>query len=102
MSQLEADFIPLNGLQTSPHESYIVPTTATTLSIPLHAQKIMWQALTQNVRYTLDGTAPTSTKGFQLKAGDPPTILKLTQNNNLILKIVAESAGAVLQYIYGR
>lgn len=90
------DFIPMQDGQS--HQTYTLATTATTLSVPLNANGILIQALTQNVRFTLDGTTPTSSKGFQLKAGDPPLMIPLQRQ--IVLKFVAETAGAILEYEY--
>ncbi|RPJ19473.1 MAG: hypothetical protein EHM33_30215 [Chloroflexi bacterium] len=93
-----ADFVPLTG---ETHHSVALGAGALTLSLPLHAQKIMIQALAQNIRYTLEGTAPAAASGFQLKAGDPPRVIELTGNNRLVLKVIRETSGAILEYEYG-
>jgi hypothetical protein len=74
-------------------------SSATTLTPPTGATKILIQALTQNVRVTLDGTNPTATLGFQLKAGDPPLLIPL--GNSTVLKVIEEAATADLQYQWG-
>ncbi len=66
------------------------------LAAPVGANKIMFQALDQNVRFTLDGTDPTTTLGFQLVAGDPPVIL--TIESRATIKVIEEAATADLQY----
>lgn len=63
------------------------------------ANKILIQALTQNVRYTLDGTTPTASLGFQLKAGDPPTLMYI--GVGITLTVIEEASGADLQYQWG-
>jgi hypothetical protein len=74
-------------------------SSATTLTPPAGATKLLVQALTQNVRFTLNGTAPEAAKGFQLKAGDPPLLLPL--GNGTVLKVIEEAATADLQYQWG-
>lgn len=74
-------------------------SSATTLTPPEGAEKLLIQALSQNVRFTLDGTAPTSSKGFQLVAGDPPTLIVL--GDNTTLKVIEEAATADVQYQWG-
>ena len=69
------------------------------LAAPQGANKIMFQALDQNVRFTLDGTDPTITLGFQLEAGDPPVIL--TIESRATIKVIEEVAGADFQYQWG-
>ncbi len=88
-------FIPLSG---SAHNSYIMGATVLTLSVPLNANGIMVQALTQNIRYTLTGTDPSISRGFQLKAGDPPRFLGICKG--VTLKFFREASGAVLEYEY--
>lgn len=80
------------------HSDGATISAATSLSAlaPAGTGGILIQALTQNVRYTLDNTAPTASLGFQLKAGDPPVIIPL--NGNVTLKVIEETATADLQY----
>lgn len=81
------------------HSSGATISSATTLTIPSGATKLLIQALTQNVRVTLDGTTPTASVGFQLKAGDPPVIIPL--GNATAVKVIQEAATASLQYQFG-
>ena len=74
--------------------------SATTLTPASGATKILWQALTANVRYTLDGSAPTASTGFQIKAGDPPFIIQLS--DNITIKVIQEAGGADLEYEWGK
>jgi len=74
-------------------------SSATTLTVPAGATKIMIQAITKNVRFTLDGTAPEAAKGFQLFAGDPPLVIPL--GSGTVLKVIEEAATADLQYQFG-
>lgn len=92
-------FIPLKVLTGHQHQSASLGTGAMTLSVPLSAGKIMFQALAQNIRYTLDGTNPTASSGFQLKAGDPPRVLDLS--DKITLKFFRETSGAMLEYEWG-
>jgi len=66
---------------------------------PVDACRMLAQAFTQDVRFTLDGTDPSSTKGFQLKEGTPPIMLPL--NTSTPPKFIAEVAGATLEIQYG-
>lgn len=92
------DFIPYGENET--HHTYALATSAVSLSVPLNANGILVQALTQNARFTLDGTIPTASKGYQLKAGDPPLFIPLTAG--LALKFIAETAGSIIEYDYSR
>lgn len=97
MTQEKYDkFVPLAAADGGGHQTYIVPAAATSIFIPQHARGILWQALTQNVRYTFDGTNPTAGRGFLLKAGDPPLYIEL--GHRITPKVIAETAGAVLEY----
>lgn len=64
-----------------------------------NAEKILIQTLTQNIRYTLDGTTPTASVGFQLLSGDPPLLIIL--EDGIILTVIEESATADFQYQLG-
>ncbi len=67
---------------------------------PANAKKLLMQAITQNIRYTLDGTTPTSTVGFQLRAGDPPVIIPYWPGD-VTITVIEETSGAKLQYQWG-
>lgn len=56
------------------------------------------QALTQNVRMTLDGTTPTASVGVRLTAGDPP--IELSAENALNAKFIEETSSAVIEVVY--
>lgn len=81
------------------HAEDTTVSSATTLTTPSGATKILLQALTQNVRFTLDGTTPTASLGFQLKAGDPPIIIPLKAGQSVIL--IEETASATIEYQFG-
>jgi len=68
------------------------------LARPTIATHIKMQALTQNVRYRIDGGQATATVGFQLVAGADT----LAPVPNLGISLCAEVAGAVLQYQFCR
>lgn len=78
------------------HSDGATISSATTLTPPTGATKILIQALDQNVRFTLDGTAPTASLGFQLKAGDPAVMIPV--GAGMTLKVIEEAATADLQY----
>jgi hypothetical protein len=64
----------------------------------LQATHIQLQALTQNIRYTIDGSEATATHGFQLAAG----ATSLIPVPNLGISIAEELAGAIVQYQWVR
>lgn len=90
-----APFVPLGD-----HVSDSSLSSAETLTAQSGATALLIQALTQNVRFTLDGTTPTATVGFQLKAGDPPVLIPISYDT--AVKVIEEASGAVLQYQWGR
>lgn len=91
-----ADVVELVVDPLGSHNSGLTISSVQTLTPPAGATKLLVQALTQNIRYTIDGSNPSTTSGFQLKAGDPPIIIPL--GNRTIIKVIEESGGASLQY----
>jgi len=82
------------------HNSGLDVSSVATLAIPAGADKLMLQAITQNCRYTLDGTAATTSVGFQLKAADPPRVVYV--GSDAVIKVIEEAGTAVLQYQFGK
>lgn len=66
-----------------------------TYAKPGGASGALIQATTQNLRLTLDGTAPTSTLGFQLATSAPPLYIPLAGDE--VIKVIQETAGGVVQ-----
>lgn len=64
--------------------------------LPAGAAKLAIQVTGANARFTLDGSAPSATRGFQLKDGDPMMILSV--GPTMSIKIIQESATATLEY----
>lgn len=93
---------PRDTFEFSPvgaHSDGATISSATVLTAPTGATKILVQALTQNVRFTLDGTTPTATTGFQIRASDPPMLIPL--GTGTVLTVIEEAATADLQYQWG-
>ena len=67
---------------------------AQALTKPSGATHLKAQVLTQNLRYTIDGTAATTVVGFQLAAGQDTLI----PCPNSAISVCEEVAGAILQY----
>jgi hypothetical protein len=74
-------------------------SSATVLTPPTGATKVLMQAVTQNIRYTLDGTTPTATTGFQLVASDPPLLINI--ESEMTLTVIEETATADIQLQWG-
>ncbi len=106
-TELRASAIPVSGTlagevaitdtyaPVGSHSSGALISTAATLTKPEGANSILIQALVQNVRFTLDGTAPTASVGFQILAGNPPMIIAVPEAS---IKVIEEVASASLQY----
>lgn len=73
-------------------------SSAATLATPAGANVLMIQALTQNVRYTLDGSVPTASQGFRLSAG---TLTTIPVGNGTTVKIIEETGSASVEYQWG-
>lgn len=78
------------ALGTVPYSPYLPPGTAS----------IMVQALTQNIRYTLNGTTPSATVGFQMLTTSAPIVIEITEN--MVLQFFREASGSILQYCVGQ
>lgn len=66
---------------------------------PQNAHKIMMQANTKDLRYTLDGTTPSATVGFHLAAEASPITIEV--NEHVKLQVIREESGTILQYEIG-
>jgi hypothetical protein len=86
-----ADLFPVGS-----HQAVSLGGSAVTLSIPATADGILAQAISQNVRYTLDGSTPTTSKGFVLYAGADP--LRIPINPDVTIKVIRVANGAELQW----
>lgn len=85
------------------HNDGLTISSAQTIAAPdglaTNVAQLLIQAVGQNVRYTLDGSTPTASKGFRLVAGDPPIIIPV--GSNTVIKVIEEAATADLQYQWG-
>ena len=90
---------PFRPMLGQSHTTHTLGAAATVIYQPPGARYIRFQALAQNIRYTLDGTTPTVAIGFQLAASAVPIIIDLTERT--ILTVFRESSGAILEYQFG-
>ena len=93
---------PPEGQTLIPVGSHISVTDISSVytpDCPVKATMALVQAFGQNVRYTLDGTVPTTSMGFRLTAGDAPSILPFTDLTTL--KFLEEAGGATLELQWG-
>lgn len=72
-------------------------SSAVSITAPDSAEKIWIQAFTNNIRWTMDGTTPTASTGFQLIAG---SIIEIDFNYSKVvtIKVIEETASASIQY----
>lgn len=68
------------------------------VNVSEQATHIQMQALTQNVRYRVDGGEASATVGFQLAAG----AISLIPVPNRGISVFPETAGAIVQYQWVR
>lgn len=87
---------PAPFIKVGSHTSNSTLSSAATVTTPATSTGIIAQALTQNIRYTIDGTTPTASLGFQLKAGDQPVFIPVFEGT--AVKFIEETATANLQY----
>ena len=83
-------------LDVDPAGDWIAKPTPT--ASDAQATHIQMQALTQNIRYTIDNSQATATHGFQLAVGD--ITLAPVPNNGV--SVFEEAAGAIIQYQFMR
>lgn len=81
------------------HEQVTGLSSVQTPTIPAGTRQAYVQAESQNIRYTLDGTAPSTSNGLILYAGHPPTIITVEAGLNA-LKMLEESASAKANLMY--
>ena len=74
-------------------------SSVVSVTIPDGATKILLQSRTKALSFTLDGTTPTSQKGFKLAADDPPLLIPLS--NATLIKVIEEEATADIQHQFG-
>ena len=96
--------VKLNFIPSGAHKSGTTISSATELK-PAdaagagNAEAVLIQALTQNVRFTLDGTDPTTSLGCLLTAGNDPILIPYPPGTTL--KVIEAAATASIQYQWG-
>ena len=69
------------------------------ITVPNGAYQLMAQTQTKNVRFTLDGTAATTTLGFLLVADAAPVIIPVYPGQ--VVKWIEVATTAVFDYQFG-
>ena len=77
------------------HTTDATISASTTITPHADANALLLQAFTNNIRYTLDGTTPTASTGFQLAAGE---VLLIDLHSSMTIKIIEETASASAQW----
>lgn len=93
MANQPATSINFQALQFVGGHNTIACTTAQVITLPSGANAMLIQATGQNIRIPFDGTNPTAASGFQIRAGDPPTLLVLPDSNRSFLAIQEAASG---------
>lgn len=87
---------PFSLAPSGAHNSGLSISSAQTITIPDGATKWIVQTIDQNVRYTLDGTTPTTSSGFRLTADRDPIVIPISPGTTL--KVIEETGTADLEY----
>ncbi len=96
-----ANPLPTSGAGLTPvgsHTRNASLSSAVTLTKPATATRLLIQCETQNVKFTLDGTAPTATTGFLLVASDPAILIPV---GGTAVKVIEVAASASINYQWG-
>ena len=91
---------PFTTSKMMTHQSVAIGTNLYSPALPLGTESVLVQAITKEVRYTLDGTNPTASFGFRLLTTQRPTKIEITEST--ILKFYGEDATSVLQLQAGQ
>lgn len=84
---------------TGTHTSSTV-ASVTNVTVADPAQGLLVQAISQNIRFTFDGTAPTTTLGFRITAGNDPIFIPVPPGT--VVRFLEETSAATLQYVQVR
>jgi hypothetical protein len=89
---------PVRSIDGSLHHiatyQYTSLATAQTYTVPVGGLLVFLDATTQNVRYRLDGNAPTDAIGSRIIADTGPVVLPLQQGQTITL--IEEAASATI------
>lgn len=83
----------------SNHISVTIGAALYSPELPDYLESILVQAVGDEVRMTLDGTAPTGAVGFRLLLTEPPLRVPITSNT--ILQFFGEGASSALEIMAG-
>lgn len=81
------------------HISETLDANVYTPTIPTRVKLVVVQAIDQNIKYTLDGTNPTSVAGFLIPKDQHPITIPIS--NATTLKFIRVASGAILELQFG-
>jgi hypothetical protein len=73
-------------------------TTVQSITVPPYADMVLMGAVTQHLRFTLDGTDATANVGFTLRTDATSPYVQMLGRNITTIKACATVAGGVLNY----
>lgn len=79
------------------HTQTAALANATAISVPDGANALLVQATGRDIRFTIDGSTPTATKGFLILAGGSPTLL-MAPSDDCVFTFIETGATATLEY----
>jgi len=94
----QAPFNPIGVHVQEDGLDVIVTLVPPNVAIP--PTKVMVQVAAQNLRYTLDGSAPTAAFGFILTAATDPIVITLGPDT--VVQFIEVAGGAILEYLWGQ
>lgn len=72
-----------------------------TVTVPVNANGVLIQAITQNVRISFDVAAPAgTTDGIQIRAGDPVQLIPLATGESFTVQQETSGAAFYVQPVY--
>jgi len=92
----EYPFTPHVGWQ---HQHVLVGSALYSPALPPNTESVLVQAVTDEVRMTLDGTTPTAAIGFRLLLTEPPLHIEITEHT--ILQFFGEGATSAVELLAG-
>lgn len=87
---------PYTPSKIESHKSVSIGSALLVPYEPPGVRGILMQAVTDDVRYTLDGTTPTAAIGFRLIQDTAPTFVEI--DNNTVIKFYGEGGTSKVEY----
>ena len=81
------------------HQSVTIGSALYSPALPPNTESVLIQAIADEVRMTLDGTAPTAAVGFRLLLTEPPLRINITEHT--ILQFFGEGATSAIELLAG-